>query len=104
MHTKSNVENAFQEKNDVLAVFFALSRAFDKAWKKDLLLTLLAPGVRNKMCMWIRYFLFHRSSRVKRDGFLNKGVTLRERVPQGRVLSPTLFLVYINEIVTTITR
>ena len=98
-----NIEDAFQEKN-VLAVFFDLSNAFDKVWKEGLLVKLLRNGVRCKMYMWIQHFLFARTTRVKLDGILSKKVCLREGVPQGGVLSPTRFLVYINDILTTISK
>ena len=96
-----NIKDAFQEKKKVLAVFFDLSNAFDKVWKEGLLVQLLRTGVRCKMYMWIQHFLFARTARVKLDGILSKNVCLREGVPQGGVLSPTLFLVYINDILTT---
>ena len=99
-----NIEDAFQEKRKVLAVFFDLSYAFDKVWKEGLLVKLLRTGVRSKMCRWIQHFLFARTARVKLDGILSKKVCLREGVPQGGVLSPTLFLVYINDILTTLSK
>ena len=99
-----NIEDAFQEKRKVLAVFFDLLNAFDKVWKEGLLVKLLRIGVRCKMYMWIQHFLFARIAPVKLDGILNKKVCLREGVPQGGVLSPTLFLVYINDILTTISK
>ena len=45
---------------------------------------------------WIRCFLHDRSARVKLDGHLSKSVKMRERVPLGGVISPTLFLLYIS--------
>ena len=99
-----NIKDAFQEKRKVLAVFFDLSNAFDKVWKEGLLVKLLWTGVRSKMYMWIQHFLFARTARVKLDGILSKKVCLHEGVPQGGVLSPTLFLVYINDILTTLSK
>ena len=99
-----HIEDAFQKKKKVLAVFFDLSNAFDKAWKEGLIVKLLRTGVRCKMYMWIQRFLFARTARVKLDGIHSKKVCLREGVPQGGVLSPTLFLVYINDILTTISK
>lgn len=97
-----DIESSFQEKKKTLAVFFDLSRAFDKVWREGLMLKLLRAGVRNNMYMWIQHYLFNRSARVKLDGFHSKKVKLREGVPQGGVLSPTLFLLFINDITDTI--
>ena len=99
-----DVEDAFQEKKKVLAVFFDLSKAFDKVWKEGLLLKLLRAGVHGKMYKWLSDFLFNRTARVKLDGTISRQVKLREGVPQGGVVSPTLFLVYINDITTTVPR
>ena len=57
-----NIENAFQEKKKVLAVFFGLSNAFDKVCKEGLLVKLLRTGVRHKMYMWIQHFMFGRTA------------------------------------------
>ena len=99
-----SIENAYQEKKKVLAVFFDLSSAFDKVWKEGLLYKLAKAGINSRMYSWIRSFLFKRTARVKTDHCLSKKVLLREGVPQGGVLSPTLFLVYMNDIIDVITR
>ena len=69
-----NIEDAFQEKRKVLAVFFDLSNAFDKVWKEGLLVKLLRTGVRCKMYMWIQHFIFARTA----NGIFSKKVCLRE--------------------------
>ena len=98
-----DIEDGFQEKK-VLAVFFDLSKAFDKVWKEGLLLKLLRAGVHGKMHKWLSDFLFNRTARVKLHGAISRQVKLREGVPQGGVVSPTLFLVYMNDITTTVPR
>ena len=86
------IENAFQEKKKLLAVFFDLSRAFDRVWKKGLQLKLLQAGISSCMYKWISSFLYHRTARVKLDRHLSDQVKLKEGVPQGSVISPMLFL------------
>ena len=81
-------------KRKRLAVFYDLSKAFDKVWREGLLLKVLQAGVSGRMYKWIRCFLHDRSARVKVDGHLiSDSVKMREGVPQGGVVSPTLFLV-----------
>ena len=61
------IENAFQEKKKVVAVFFDLTKAFDKVWREGLLLKVLQSRVSGRMYKWIRCFLQDRSARVKLD-------------------------------------
>ena len=56
-----NIEDAFQEKDKVLTVFFDLSNAFDKVWKEGLLVKLLRTGMHCNAYMWIQHFLFART-------------------------------------------
>ena len=92
------IENTFQEKKKVVAVFFDVTKAFDKVWREGLLLKVLQSRVSGRMYKWIRCFLQDRSARVKLDGYMSESVKMRG-VPQG-VISPTLFLLYINNITT----
>ena len=98
------IENAFQEKKKVVSVFFDLTKAFDKVWREGLLLKILESGVSGKMYRWIQCFLHDRSARVKLDGHLSKSVKVRKGVPQGGVISTTVFLLYINNITTVLPR
>ena len=66
-----------------------------------MLLKLVHAGVHGKMFKWLNDFLFNGTARVKVDGMICRQVSLREGVPQGGVVSPALFLVYINGITTT---
>ena len=99
-----SIENAFQEEKKVIATFIDLSKAFDKVWKRGLLLKLLQCNVGDNMFKWIRSFLCHRSARVKLNANLSHSVTIREGVPQGGVISPTLFVVFINDITKGLTK
>ena len=72
--------------------------------KEGLLLKLLRVGVHGKMYKWLSDFLFYRTARVKVDGMFSRQVKLKEGVPQGGVVSPTLFLVYMNDTTTTVPR
>ena len=58
--------------------------------------------------VWLKSYLFHRSARVKVDGitFIYKShlVKIKEGVPQGGVISSTLFLIFIDDIVNEFSR
>ena len=104
IYLAQSIENAFQEKKKVVATFIDLSKAFDKVWKKGLLLKLLTSGIAGRMFNWIKSFLWHRTARVKLNGSLSHTVKIREGVPQGGVISPTLFVVFINDITQGLSR
>ena len=97
-----DVEISSQEKRKLLAVFFDLSTAFHKVWKERLQRKLLWAGMSGQLCKWISSFLYHTMARVKLDGSLSREIKPSEGAPQGRVLSPALFLLYVNNIVTTL--
>ena len=103
-HQTVHHTNHITQEEKVLAVFFDLSKAFDKVWKEGLLLKLLSADVHGKMYKWLSEFLFNRTARVKVDGMISRQVKLREGVPQGGVVLPTLFLVNINDITTMVPR
>ena len=97
-YLSQSVENAFQEKKKVVATFVDLSEAFDKVWKDGLLLKLSKAKISGLMFKWIKSFLCHRTARVKLDQNLSNVVKIKEGVPQGGVISPTLFVIFINDI------
>ena len=73
-------------------------------WQEDLLPKLSSAKVAGRMCRWIKSFLCHRTARVKLENSLSHTIKVREGVPQGREISPTLFVVFINDITTSFSR
>ena len=92
------IENAFQDKMNTVAMFVDLTKAFDKMWRQGLLLKLLYKKISGKMYDWIKDFLRYRTARVRVDGKLSHRVPIAEGTPQGGVISSTLFLVFIDDI------
>ncbi|KAK4327312.1 hypothetical protein Pmani_002253 [Petrolisthes manimaculis] len=83
-------------------VFFDLEKAYDNAWQYDILQQLHAYGLRGHLPPFLKEFLSGRSFSVRVGTTLSISVAQEEGVPQGSVLSVTLFAVAINAIASSL--
>ncbi|RVE49051.1 hypothetical protein evm_006297 [Chilo suppressalis] len=89
---------AIEKYGEALAVSLDISKASDRVWHDGLISKLSSYGLPTGLCAWISDFLRDRSIRVVVDGCSSDLWAINAGVPQGSVLSATLFLLHINDL------
>ena len=78
------------------ALFYDFSKAFDTTWTPGMLYILYELGVRGRLYFWLKSYLENRTQVVKVGNEISKPIKVRNGIPQGSLIGPPLFSVFIN--------
>jgi ribonuclease HI len=102
MDLESRIRNAFVRRKHLVAIFFDMEKAYDRTWRYGILRQLFNHDLRGNLAIFIQNFLTLRYFKVRVGNTLSDVFTQEEGVPQGSVLSVTLFILAVDNILKAI--
>jgi hypothetical protein len=93
---------AIDDGKEIRIIFCDISKAFDRVWHKGLLYKLKSIGIDDTVLKWFESYLSNRRQQVVINGETSDTKSINAGVPQGSILGPMFFLIYINDIVNNI--
>ena len=98
LYLVDRIYKGLDDEREIAMVFLDITKAFDRVWHKGLLFKLRGFGVSGLLLAWFKSYLENRSQRVVIGGVSSEFKYLFAGVPQGSVLGPLLFLIFLNDV------
>jgi retron-type reverse transcriptase len=98
VYLTQKIKENFNRSKKVCILFFDIAKAFDKVRHNGLIYKMIQIGLPFYLINWLIGFLDKRKFMIKINSTLSKAYEIETGVPQGAILSPILFSIFINDI------